>query len=140
VIVLVVVFFVCASVVFTVIVSPLTAVTSPEVAAAKPAPAFPAPAAPDGRAEGMLLGRVPEDPEPLVDPPGAAPPPPPPKPEAQLPSTAAVMRTVVIAEDEDDEDEDEPEALGVDDAVTHDPTLTAASVALSVAVNLVLDV
>lgn len=137
--VLIVDFSVCASVVLIVIVSPLTAVTSPVVGAAKPPPDVPVPVAPDGTPVGIPLGRGADvAPDPLAAP--ALPAARAPKPEAQLPSTAAVTRTVVIAEEEDDdEDEDvEDDALGVADAVMHEPTLTAASVALAFCVKVVL--
>jgi hypothetical protein len=129
---LVEVFFVCGFVTLTVIVSPLTAVTSPLVGAVK-FPDGPEPFAAEGMPLGISLGR---DAEPEPPPLGA---PPPPNPVVQLPSTAAVMLTEVMPAAELDDEELELDVLGIDEAVMHEPTVTSESEAVAFVRMLVLE-
>jgi hypothetical protein len=134
------------SVALTVIVDPLTAVTVPSTMPPKPRPPAKPPLgrAPLGRAP---LGRSPLGRAPLERAPDGRVPPgpanPPPNPLRQLPPLGLLITTVVAVmlvggalAVEAPVDPVDPVAE-VDVASTHEPTVTAASVILSVAVNVV---
>jgi len=145
--VLVLVALVAGLVSLTTMVEPLTEVTAPE---APPNP----PGRPPVRALPLPGGDVvrpvpPGDgvPEPPLAPPLKRPPPPPPKPAVQVPLVGVVMRTVaaligvetVVVDVVGGGFVARP-AAEVSNAEIHEPTVTAAKVAVSVWSNLVVDV